>query len=82
MNDGSCATALKVLGLDEHAGLSDAKARYHRLVHQHHPDKGGEEHVFKRVQHAFEILQARVRKTFFLCFLTSPLSNETPLVMM
>lgn len=44
------------------ASLENIKQRYRTLAQMHHPDKGGDEEVFKRIKHAYEILSDPVRR--------------------
>lgn len=50
-----------VLGLAPGCTVSEAKARYRELVKRHHPDVGGDEDTFKRIQAAWEILMGKRR---------------------
>lgn len=49
--------ALEILGLDESAGTEDIRSRYRELVKLHHPDKGGSEKDFHRIQDAMVLLR-------------------------
>ncbi|HNO26502.1 MAG TPA: DnaJ domain-containing protein, partial [Leptospiraceae bacterium] len=49
--------ALDILGLDESAREEEIKSRYRELVKLHHPDKGGSEIDFHRIQEAMSILK-------------------------
>jgi len=51
----------QVLGLAPGVTMADAKARYRELVKRHHPDAGGDEERFKRIQAAWEMLTGRRR---------------------
>lgn len=44
------------LGLTKDATAAEIKKAHRDLVKQHHPDKGGKEEGFERIQHAYEIL--------------------------
>jgi DnaJ-class molecular chaperone len=47
------------LGFDPRAGsptLTELKKRWHDLCQQHHPDKGGDAEVFRRVTHAYKMI--------------------------
>ena len=44
--------ALKVLGLADPVSLGDIKAKYRRLVMEHHPDRGGDKATFQAINKA------------------------------
>jgi len=46
----------KLLGLERNANGSDIKKAYQKAALKHHPDKGGDEETFKKVQQAYETL--------------------------
>lgn len=46
----------EVLGVDKDVDEKSLKKAYRKLCLKHHPDKGGDEHVFKEVNAAYEIL--------------------------
>lgn len=48
-----------ILGIEQSASLEDVKAAYKRLALKYHPDKGGSETDFNRIQTAYEILKER-----------------------
>ena len=48
--------ALKVLGLDANATLTEIKQAHRKLVKQHHPDLGGSAEAFRRVNEAYQSL--------------------------
>ena len=48
--------ALQILGLPANATLAEIKTRYRQLALQHHPDKGGNAEIFKRINNAYALL--------------------------
>ena len=44
------------------ASLEEIKQRFRTLAHMHHPDKGGNEEVFKSIKLAYEILIDPIRR--------------------
>jgi DnaJ-class molecular chaperone len=46
----------KILGLDKNASSEEIRKAYKDLSRIHHPDKGGDEEMFKKVNHAAEVL--------------------------
>jgi DnaJ homolog subfamily A member 2 len=46
----------ETLELDKNASKADIKKAYKKLAVKHHPDKGGDEHKFKEIAAAYEIL--------------------------
>lgn len=44
------------LGIEKSADAKDIKKAYRKLAVKHHPDKGGDEHKFKEINAAYEIL--------------------------
>ena len=44
------------------ASPEEIKQRYRTLAQMHHPDKGGDEEVFKRIKLAYEILSDPIRR--------------------
>lgn len=45
-----------ILGVDYSATKEEIKRAYKKLASKHHPDKGGDEAEFKKVQEAYEVL--------------------------
>ena len=45
-----------ILGIDKSADTSEIKKAYRKLALEHHPDKGGKEEQFKKVQAAYHCL--------------------------
>lgn len=50
------------LGVSSDASDEEIKQRYRELAHEHHPDKGGDEEVFKRIKNAYEVLSDPIRR--------------------
>lgn len=46
----------ETLGVEKSADQKDIKKAYRKLAVKHHPDKGGDEHKFKEINAAYEIL--------------------------
>jgi DnaJ-class molecular chaperone len=45
-----------VLGVDRGCSASEIKKAYYAKAREHHPDKGGDTEVFKKIQKAYEVL--------------------------
>ncbi|MYE37945.1 MAG: J domain-containing protein [Candidatus Spechtbacteria bacterium SB0662_bin_43] len=45
-----------ILGVSRNASADEIKKAYRKLVHKHHPDKGGNETEFKKVNEAYQVL--------------------------
>ena len=48
--------AQKIFELEEDATVKEIKKAWRRLVHIHHPDKGGNEEEFKKIKMAYGVL--------------------------
>ena len=47
----------KILEVSKNATKKEIAKAYRKLAVKHHPDKGGDEEVFKKVSGAYEILK-------------------------
>ena len=52
----------EILGISKDATPAQIKAAYRRKAKEHHPDKGGDEEVFKEIQPAYEVLSDAERR--------------------
>lgn len=53
----------QVLGVTKNASSEEIKKAYHKLAHQHHPDKGGgDEKKFKEINEAYQILSDKEKR--------------------
>jgi len=52
-----------ILGLDKSASQDDIKKAYRRLASKHHPDRGGDEAQFKKIQQAYDVLSNKQSKS-------------------
>jgi len=46
----------QILGVSRDSSQADIKRAFKKLASKHHPDKGGDENEFKKVQEAYEVL--------------------------
>lgn len=53
----------KVLGVDSKASKADIKKAFRAKAKEHHPDKGGEEAEFKKINEAYEVLSDDQKKS-------------------
>jgi molecular chaperone DnaJ len=52
----------EVLGLNKAATAEEIKKTYRKLAKEHHPDKGGDETLFKEISEAYEVLSDKDKK--------------------
>ena len=52
----------ETLGVDKNASKSEIRKSYLKLSRTHHPDKGGDEHKFKEISAAYEILSDKEKR--------------------
>lgn len=55
----------EVLGVEKTADAKEIKKAYRKLAVKHHPDKGGDEHVFKEINAAYEILSDEEKRKVY-----------------
>lgn len=53
----------KILGVNENAKKDDIKKSYRKLAKEHHPDKGGDENLFKKISEAYDVLSDDNKRT-------------------
>lgn len=54
-----------ILGIDKDSNQQEIKKRYRGLSKTHHPDKGGDEEIFKNVTEAYSVLsEVETKKTW------------------
>ena len=51
-----------ILGVDKKATQADIKKAYRKIAKTSHPDVGGDEETFKKIQHSYEVLSDPVKK--------------------
>jgi len=52
----------KILGVERDASQDDIKKAFRKLAAIHHPDKGGDADLFKKILHAYQILYDNVSR--------------------
>jgi len=56
LSDDKRWEALQTLGLPVESEMSEVKRRYRKLVHEYHPDRGGNVERFREIREAYEVL--------------------------
>jgi len=52
----------QILGVSREASPDEIRKAYHKLAHQYHPDKGGDEKKFKEINEAYQTLSNKEKK--------------------
>lgn len=52
-----------ILGVSRGASQEEIKKAYRKLAHKHHPDKGGEEEKFKKINEAYNVLSDEKKRS-------------------
>ena len=52
----------ETLGIQRGASADEVKKAFHRLAHQYHPHKGGDEKKFKEINEAYQVLSNKERR--------------------
>ena len=55
----------KTLGVEKTASADDIKKAYRKLAKTHHPDKGGDQALFKEITEAYEVLSDPEKKELY-----------------
>mmetsp|Transcript_22526 Transcript_22526/g.36545 ORF Transcript_22526/g.36545 Transcript_22526/m.36545 type:complete len:418 (+) Transcript_22526:49-1302(+) len=66
----------ETLGVEKNADEKTIKKAYRKLAVKHHPDKGGDEHKFKEVSAAYEVLSDKEKRAKYDKFGLEGLSEE------
>lgn len=52
----------EVLGVSKDADIKEIKKAYRQLSKEHHPDKGGDEELFKKISKAYAVLSDEIKR--------------------
>lgn len=55
----------KLLGVSKQASQEEIRKAYRKLAREHHPDKGGDEKLFKDIQEAYDCLSDNEKKELY-----------------
>jgi len=66
----------ETLGVSKNADNKEIKKAYRKLAVKHHPDKGGDEHKFKEVSAAYEVLSDQEKRAKYDKYGLEGLSEE------
>ncbi len=53
----------KILGVSRDASNTEIKKAFHRLAHKYHPDKGGDEKEFQKLNEAYQVLSDKQKRS-------------------
>ena len=53
----------QILGVSRSASSDEIRKAYHKLAHQYHPDKGGDEKKFKEINEAYQTLSSKEKRS-------------------
>jgi len=68
----------KILGVSKSASQDEIKKAYRKLALEHHPDKGGNEEEFKKVNQAYQILSDPQKRSQYDQFGSAGFSGSGP----
>ena len=71
-----CNEFYEILGVDSNASEKEIKKAYHKKSLVEHPDKGGNEEKFKKINEAYEILKDNEKRQIYDKYGKNGLSNE------
>merc|ERR1719215_1425728 len=63
--DADTTKLYEVLGVNKDDDPKTIKKAYRKLCLKHHPDKGGDEHTFKEINAAYEILSDEKKRSLY-----------------
>ena len=66
----------ETLGVEKDADEKEIKKAYRKLAIKHHPDKGGDEHLFKEINAAYEILSDPKKRELYDKYGLEGVENE------
>ena len=55
----------KILEIDKSASPEEIKQAYRKMAMKHHPDRGGDDEQFKRIQEAYDVLSDPEKKSLY-----------------
>ncbi len=61
--DSEVRKAIKFLGLNMPYTYRELKRAFNQKAHEHHPDKGGDHHIFLKLRNALEVAMRYLRST-------------------